>query len=103
MSVDDRPTDSIRSSDAFESPSGSGRNNNVQSVSRALKIFEVIAAHGGCTTLSVIAEEARLPAATAHRILRTMAEDAFIVQRPNRSYSLGRKLAPIGEAARHIA
>ncbi|GAB3841670.1 hypothetical protein GCM10028800_00650 [Nesterenkonia populi] len=71
----------------------------MQSVDRALEILEVIAGHGGAATLSELAGETGLPAATAHRLLKTMTAKGFVTQLQNRSYGLGEKLVPLGETA----
>ncbi|WP_022872097.1 helix-turn-helix domain-containing protein [Nesterenkonia alba] len=76
-----------------------GRRNGVQSVERAFQILEVIAVRGGTVTLSEVAAETQLPAATAHRLLRTMIATGFVKQLKNRSYGLGEKLVPIGQVA----
>src|SRR5699024_2226683 len=40
-----------------------------------------------------------LPLPTIHRLLRTLVEPGYIRQLPNRSYALGPRLIPLGEAA----
>lgn len=75
------------------------RRRGVQSVDRAFQILEVMAVRGGVVTLTDIAAEANLPAATAHRLLRTMIDAGFVKQLRNRRYGLGEKLVPIGNVA----
>ncbi len=75
------------------------RRSSVQSVDRALQILEVIASQGGSATLSELATRTSLPAATTHRLLKTMTAKGYAVQLRNRSYGLGEKLVPLGEAA----
>lgn len=80
-------------------PMAPARRSSVQSVDRALEILEVIAGQGGAASLSDLAAETGLPAATAHRLLKTMTAKGFVIQLQNRSYGLGDKLVPLGEAA----
>lgn len=76
-----------------------GRRSGVQSVERALDIVHTIAVRGGTATLSELATSTHLPAATVHRLLRTMISAGYLVQLQDRSYGLGEKLVPIGDAA----
>lgn len=71
----------------------------VQSVERAFHILEVIAAGGGEMSLSELSAALELPLPTIHRLLRTMVAPGYIRQLPNRSYALGPRLIPLGEAA----
>lgn len=71
----------------------------MQSVDRALRILEAIRDHGGRRTLSELAAETGLPAATVHRLLRTLVARGYIVQLNNRSYTLGAQLVPLGQVA----
>lgn len=71
----------------------------MQSVERALEILEVISDHDGRLTLSHLSAETGLPAATVHRLLRTLIARGYIVQLKNRSYALGGRLIPLGEVA----
>lgn len=79
---------------------GTERRNGVQSVERALEIVTVIAGRGGTATLSELASATDLPAATVHRLLRTMISAGYLKQLQDRSYGLSLKFVPIGEAAR---
>lgn len=76
------------------------RRSGVQSVERALEIITVIAGRGGNATLSELASATGLPAATVHRLLRTMISAGYLKQLQDRSYGLSPKFVPIGEAAR---
>lgn len=71
----------------------------VQSVARAFDLVEVIAARGGAATLSELAAVTGLPAATAHRLLRTLISCGYLIQMQDRRYGLSKKLVPIGDVA----
>lgn len=71
----------------------------VQSVARACDLVEVIAAHGGTATLSELAAVTGLPAATVHRLLRTLVACGYLTQMPDRRYGLSQKLVLIAEVA----
>lgn len=71
----------------------------VQSVERAFTILEVITVAGGEMSLSELSHAVDLPLPTIHRLLRTLVEPGYIRQLPNRSYALGPRLIPLGEAA----
>lgn len=75
------------------------RSASVQSVERAFEILEVISAHDGRLTLSQLSAETALPAATVHRLLRTLVSRGYVTQVRNRSYELGEQLIPLGEVA----
>lgn len=64
-----------------------------------MEILEVISAHDGRLTLSQLASETGLPAATVHRLLRTLIACGYVSQLKNRSYTLGARLIPLGEVA----
>lgn len=71
----------------------------VQSVGRAFDLIEVLAGQGGSATLSELSAETGLPAATVHRLLRTLIDCGYLVQLRDRRYGLSQKLVPLGEAA----
>lgn len=71
----------------------------VQSVERAFHLLEVVAAAGGEMSLSALSAAVQLPLPTIHRLLRTMVATGYVRQLPNRSYALGPRLIPLGEAA----
>ena len=90
------------SSEAAASPgqrAGARRSSGVQSVDRAFEILEVLAARESAVPLSEIAAATQLPAATAHRLLRTMIAHGYVAQLHDRSYALGPRLAALGDAA----
>lgn len=71
----------------------------VQSIVRALALLEALAALGGEAGIGELAEELDLPAATIHRILRTLIGRGYVMQLPTRRYSLGPGLIRLGESA----
>lgn len=76
--------------------SGSG---GVQSVQRALDLFEIVSAAGGHLAIGEIAAATDIPLPTIHRILRTLVERGYMRQLPNRRYALGFRLVPLGVVA----
>ncbi|MGC5628478.1 IclR family transcriptional regulator [Georgenia sp. Z1344] len=76
-----------------------GQGGGVQSVERAFRVLEIIAAAGGEMTLSDLSATVELPLPTIHRLLRTMVTLGHVRQMPSRSYALGPRLVPLGEAA----
>ncbi|MGC5616651.1 IclR family transcriptional regulator [Georgenia sp. Z1491] len=75
------------------------RSGGVQSVERAFHVLELIAAAGGEATISELSAAADLPLPTIHRFLRTMVGLGYVRQSPDRRYTLGARLVPLGEAA----
>lgn len=74
----------------------------VQSLHRSLDLvaaLESAGAHGGHLPLAELAGAAGIPAATAHRLLRTLVERGYVRQRPDRRYALGFRLVPLGTTA----
>jgi IclR family transcriptional regulator, acetate operon repressor len=71
----------------------------VQSVQRALDVLEAIAAAGGTASLSQLAAALGLPAPTVHRLARTLADRGYLRRTPDRRYSLGARLVPLGAGA----
>lgn len=66
---------------------------------RAFTLIEVLAGLGGAATLSELSAATDLPAATVHRLLRTLIECGYLVQLRDRRYGLSQKLVPLGDAA----
>lgn len=65
----------------------------IQSVSRALRILEVIAVSGGEANLSKISELAGLNISTCHHLLATLLEAGYVSKlRGKRTYVLGSKI-----------
>jgi IclR family acetate operon transcriptional repressor len=79
-----------------ESKSAEG---GVQSVQRALDVLEAVAAAGGTSGLSDLAAALGLPAPTVHRLARTLAGRGYLRHTPDRRYSLGSRLVPLGTQA----
>lgn len=71
----------------------------VQSVERAFEILEVIAKSGGELSLSEIAEGTHMPAASIHRLIRTLVTLGYVRQEPSRRYGLAVGLIRLGDGA----
>lgn len=72
----------------------------VQSVERALSILNILADSPTDCALGEIAREARLPVATAHRLLAALARAGYVTQDAATSrYALGSLLVLIGQRA----
>lgn len=71
----------------------------MQSVERALRLLELLAKSDGQRTLGELAASAGLAPATAHRLLQTLASQAYVRQDENRRYALGTALLGLGNAA----
>ncbi|HEY6497470.1 MAG TPA: IclR family transcriptional regulator [Trebonia sp.] len=71
----------------------------VQSVHRALDVLEALAAAGGTASLGDLAAACGLPAPTLHRLASTLADRGYLRQAPDRRYSLGSRLVPLGTDA----
>jgi len=74
-------------------------NSGVQSVHRALDVLEALAAAGGTASLTDLAAACGLPLPTLHRLASTLADRGYLRQAPNRRYSLGSRLVPLGTDA----
>jgi IclR family acetate operon transcriptional repressor len=71
----------------------------VQSVERAFEILEVIAKNGGELSLSEIAAGTQMPAASIHRLIRTLVSLGYVRQEPSRRYGLAVGLIRLGDGA----
>src|SRR5271166_4075188 len=71
----------------------------VQSLHRALDLLEELAAAGGTASLSDLAAACGLPLPTVHRLAGTLAGRGYLRQAPDRRYSLGSRLIPLGTEA----
>ena len=71
----------------------------VQSVHRALDVLETLAAVGGTASLTDLAAACGLPVPTLHRIAGTLTDRGYLRQAPDRRYSLGSRLVPLGTDA----
>ena len=74
-------------------------NGGVQSVHRALDVLEALAAAGGTASLTDLAAACGLPVPTLHRLANTLAGRGYLRQGPDRRYSLGSRLVPLGTDA----
>ena len=79
-----------------EGPAHAG---GVQSVHRALDVLEALSAAGGTASLSDLAAVCGLPVPTLHRLAGTLADRGYLRQGPDRRYSLGSRLVPLGADA----
>jgi IclR family transcriptional regulator, acetate operon repressor len=75
------------------------RDGGVQSVHRALDVLEALSAAGGTASLSDLAAACGLPVPTLHRLASTLADRGYLRQAPDRRYSLGSRLVPLGADA----
>jgi IclR family transcriptional regulator, acetate operon repressor len=71
----------------------------VQSVHRAFDLLEALAAAGGVASLTDLAAVCGLPLPTLHRLASTLAHRGYLRQTPDRRYSLGSRLVPLGVEA----
>jgi IclR family transcriptional regulator, acetate operon repressor len=71
----------------------------VQSVRRAFDVLEAVAAAGGTASLSDLAARLGLPVPTVHRLAGTLADRGYLRHTPDRHYSLGSRLVPLGTSA----
>jgi IclR family acetate operon transcriptional repressor len=71
----------------------------VQSVDRALQILDALEAVGGEAALGDIASSLELPLPTVHRLSRTLVAAGYLRQLPDRRYTLGTRLIPLGNRA----
>lgn len=71
----------------------------VQSVERAFEILEVIAKNGGELSLSEIAAGTHMPAASIHRLIRTLVSLGYVRQETSRRYGLAVGLIRLGDGA----
>ncbi len=66
---------------------------------RALDVLEALAAAGGTASLGDLAAACGLPAPTLHRLAGTLVDRGYLRQLPDRRYSLGSRLVPLGADA----
>jgi IclR family acetate operon transcriptional repressor len=79
-----------------------GAEAGVQSVHRALDVLEALTAAGGTASLGELAVACGLPAPTLHRIAGTLADRGYLRHTPDRRYSLGSRLVPLGADAHAV-
>ncbi|WP_248580080.1 IclR family transcriptional regulator [Nocardioides sp. InS609-2] len=78
---------------------GSRSAGGVQSLDRAFGILETMADAGGIIGLSQLAQDADLPLATIHRLVRTLVDLGYVRQEQSRQYSLGPRLMRLADAS----
>ena len=71
----------------------------VQSLHRALDLFEVVSSNGGHMAIGEIAAATDMPMPTIHRLLKTLVQRGYMRQLPSRRYALGFRLLPLGMSA----
>ena len=85
------------------SPRGRGSDSDsVQSVSRALRLVQILAGGGGELHLSEISAAAGLPVATTHRLLQSLTDGGFACRTGSRRYALGPSLIGLGRQAQTV-
>ncbi len=72
---------------------------SIQSLERAMRTLETIAAHGGVLGISQIAACSELPVPTIHRIVRTLVHLGYLRQEPSRQYALGPRLLLLADSS----
>ena len=75
----------------------------VKSVDRVLDILEALASAGGRLSIADLADAAGMPMPTAHRFLRGLVNRGYVRQLPDKHYSLGFRMIPLGRAANNFA
>lgn len=78
-------------------PPGTG--SGAQTLHRALDVLETVAAHGRSLALADIASATGLSTPTVHRLCRALVERGYMRQLADRTYALGIRLVPLGNAA----
>lgn len=71
----------------------------VQVVERAFALLGVLADHGGSASAGDLKQASGLAGPTVHRLLHTLVHLGAVRQLPDRRYSLGAALVPLGEVA----
>ena len=91
-----QPLPEARSAGSVRSPGG------IQSLERAMRTLETIAAHGGVLGVSQIAAHSGLAVPTIHRIVRTLVDLGYLRQEPSRQYALGPRLLLLADSSSSI-
>lgn len=74
----------------------------IQSLERAMRTLETIAASGGALGISQIAARSGLAVPTIHRIVRTLVDLGYLRQEPSRQYALGPRLLLLADSSSSI-
>ena len=76
-----------------------GRRRSVQSIARALRVLEALAASRGEVGIVELSRRVTLHVSTVHRLLATLAEEGYVRQNPESgAYGLGHKAFHLAEA-----
>lgn len=67
----------------------------IQSVSRALRVLEQVAAAERPLPVKVIARRCGLNLSTAYHLIRTLCYEGYLIRQPDGTYSLGSRLAQL--------
>lgn len=65
----------------------------IQSVSRALRVLELVTATGHPLPVKVIARRCDLKLSTAYHLARTLSYEGYLVRQPDGTYAAGRQVA----------
>lgn len=76
-----------------------GSTRRVHSIERTFALLEAMSELGGTVGLGRLSKRLALPLPTTHRLVRTLVDLGYVHQRPSREYSLGLRLAGLGEQA----
>ncbi len=74
----------------------------VQSLVRGFEVLEAVGELGGEAGVSELADRTGLAPGTAHRIVRTLVDLGYLRQLPSRRYTLGARLARLGDTASQL-
>lgn len=72
------------------------QSNGISAISRVVQILDTFSFEAPFLSLSEIAERARLPMSSAHRIVSELVEHGLLERMPDRSYRVGNRLWEMG-------
>jgi DNA-binding IclR family transcriptional regulator len=72
---------------------GSAPTDLIQSVSRALRVLEVVSRASRPLPVKAIARRCDLNLSTAYHLVRTLCYEGYLVRQPDRTYAVGRQVA----------
>ncbi len=84
---------------AMNVPRGGRSSEAGNSISKALRVLDAVAAEPGFRQLGEVAEAARVPKPTAVRILASLCEQGYVIRHPRRGYAAGPRLRTLSHAA----
>jgi IclR family acetate operon transcriptional repressor len=70
----------------------------IRSVTRAIKVLQLIAEHGEGVTASFVRDALGLSAPTMHHLLQTLVDEEVLVKDSNRRYSLGPAVGALADS-----